>query len=158
MEANPDTQPLYELLNAFSVFGSTHDQIQHTKVGPIAEVDVDKLNATQFPALFVVPGNMTIDVGSVTFSVEVIVATEQPVDMESRAKVLSNMAYIMRDVIALGHQHQYETNSPLPFRSVLQLPVNCESFTARFDNMLIGWACELAFELDNTNNLCLVPD
>ena len=158
MRANPDYQPLYELLNAFTTFGTAHEQINHTRVGPIDEVDIEKLDAELFPALFVVPGGMTLDKGEVSFTLEVIVATEQPVSLDARTKVLSNMSVLMRDVISLGHQHVADDSQPLPYRSSLQLPVSCESFSARFDNMLVGWACQLTFEMDSTNSMCLIPD
>ena len=40
---------------------------------------------------------------------------------------------------------------------VLELPINAEPFTARFDNELTGWSASINVQVNNQNNLCIVP-
>jgi len=40
---------------------------------------------------------------------------------------------------------------------VLNLPVTADPFTARFNNLLTGWSANLSVQVNNTNNLCIVP-
>ena len=40
---------------------------------------------------------------------------------------------------------------------VLELPISAEPFTARFDNLLTGWSATISMEVNNPNNLCIVP-
>ena len=158
MKPNPATPTsIYQMLNAYEVFATKHAQIHSSMVGPLSELDVDKLDMTQMPVLFIVPGGLNVDVGAADLTLEIIIATEQPADLESRSAVLSNMAYIIKDAIAMGHNHAYNDNEPIPMRAILEMPVQCEPFLARFDNSLIGWTCQLTFNLDNRNDVCLIP-
>ena len=76
----------------------TH-KINSTVIGPIDEMDVKKMNATLFPCLFVNLTGGSIDKGEAEISVEVIIATMQPNDLKDRAWVISNMFYMIKDVI-----------------------------------------------------------
>jgi len=98
----------------------------------------------------------SIDKGEAEISVELIIATLQPNDLESRSYVLSNMFYVMKDIIALGHNHAYDDTKFIP-RCTMELPVSLDPFTARFENMLVGWSALLTFQVDNTNDVCLIP-
>ena len=69
---------------------------------------------------------------------------------------VENMFYIMKDVIALGHNHEYDDTKFIP-RCTMELPVSLDPFTARFENMLVGWSAQLTFAVDNTNDVCLIP-
>ena len=62
----------------------------------------------------------------------------------------------MNDVINEFHQNLYST-SWVDDEVVLGLPISCEPFTAKFDNVLTGWSAIISMEVNNTNNLCIVP-
>jgi len=156
MEANQSETTLYKLLKAFETYGEKNTQINSTVIGPLDEMDVKKMNATLFPCLFVSPSLASIDKGEAELSVEVIVATLQPNDLKDRAYVLSNMFYLIKDIIALGHNHEYDDDKFIP-RATLELPVSTEPFTLRFENQLVGWSAVLTFGVDNTNDVCLIP-
>tara|TARA_R110000787_G_C13038980_1_gene405132 strand:+ start:15 stop:491 length:477 start_codon:yes stop_codon:yes gene_type:complete len=156
MIKNQEETTLFKLLNAFEVYGKENFQIHSTVIGPTEEMDVEKMDATLFPCLFINPSTASIDKGEADISVELIIATLQPNDLKSRTYVLSNMFYIMKDVIALGHNHEYDDTKFIP-RCTMELPVSLDPFTARFENMLVGWSAQLTFAVDNTNDVCLIP-
>ena len=62
----------------------------------------------------------------------------------------------MQDVINEFHNSLYST-SWVDDEVVLELPINSEPFTARFDNLLTGWSATLSMQVNNKNNLCIVP-
>tara|TARA_R110001592_G_scaffold21695_2_gene87245 strand:+ start:3416 stop:3892 length:477 start_codon:yes stop_codon:yes gene_type:complete len=156
MEANQSETTVYKLLEAFTVYGEKNTQINSTVIGPIDEMDVKKMNATLFPCLFVNLTGGSIDKGEAEISVEVIIATLQPNDLKDRAWVISNMFYMIKDVIALGHNHAYDDNKFIP-RATMELPVGVLPFNVRFENQLIGWSADMNFSVDNTNDVCLIP-
>ena len=156
MEANQSETTVYKLLEAFTVYGEKNTQIKSTVIGPIDEMDVKKMNATLFPCLFVNLTGGSIDKGEAEISVEVIIASLQPNDLKDRAWVISNMFYMIKDVIALGHNHAYDDSKFIP-RCTMELPVAVIPFNVRFENMLIGWSADMNFSVDNTNDVCLIP-
>ena len=156
MEANQSETTVYKLLEAFMIYGEKNTQINSTVIGPIDEMDVKKMNATLFPCLFVNLTGGSIDKGEAEISVEVIIASLQPNDLKDRAWVISNMFYMIKDVIALGHNHAYDDSKFIP-RCTMELPVAVLPFNVRFENMLIGWSADMNFSVDNTNDVCLIP-
>tara|TARA_R110002167_G_scaffold106090_1_gene272375 strand:+ start:222 stop:698 length:477 start_codon:yes stop_codon:yes gene_type:complete len=156
MEANQSETTVYKLLEAFMIYGDKNTQINSTVIGPIDEMDVKKMNATLFPCLFVNLTGGNIDKGEAELSIEVIIATLQPNDLKDRAWIISNMFYMIKDVIALGHNHAYDDSKFIP-RCTMELPVGVLPFNMRFENQLIGWSADLNFSVDNTNDVCLIP-
>jgi len=156
MEANQSETTLFKLLKAFDTYGADNAQINSTVIGPIEEMDVKKMDSTLFPCLFVNPSSASIDKGEAEISLEIIVATLQPSDLEDRAYVLSNMFYIMKDIIAMGYNHAYDDDLFIT-RCTMELPVSLDPFMVRFENMLIGWSAMANFSVDNTNDVCLIP-
>ena len=156
MEANQSETTVYKLLEAFMIYGDKNTQINSTVIGPIDEMDVKKMNATLFPCLFVNLTGGSIDKGEAELSIEVIIATLQPNDLKDRAWIISNMFYMIKDVIALGHNHAYDDSKFIP-RCTMELPVGVLPFNMRFENQLIGWSADMNFSVDNTNDVCLIP-
>ena len=156
MEANNTQTTLYKLLKAFETYGTDNAQIHSTVIGPIEEMDIKKMDADLFPCLFVSPSSASLDKGETEISLEIIVATLQPNDLESRAFVLSNMFYIIKDIIAMGHNHAYDDDLFIS-RCTMELPVSLDPFMVRFENMLVGWSANANFAVDNTNDVCLIP-
>ena len=73
-----------------------------------------------------------------------------------RVDTYSETLQIMQDVINEFHHSLYST-SWVDDQIVLDLPINAEPFTARFDNELTGWTATINVQVHNKNNLCIVP-
>ena len=141
-----------------------HFQIKSFHSGFMDEVDINKLGATDYIILYAEPGTATIDKGVMTYTFTIYV-----LDMISdaigdspnkerlgRIDTLSENLQIIQDVINEFHQNLYST-SWVDDEVFLELPVSAEPFTARFDNLLSGWSATLSIQVNNPNNLCIVP-
>ena len=146
----------YEIIEGLRTFASNHKQIQAFDVGPMDEADVAKLSAAGHPLMYVTLLDALMDEGTAEISLEILIGTLQPPDLESRVNVQSNMLYIMKDIIAFLKHHDYD-DSFVP-RVTLDLPVTAEAFVYKLDNLLVGFTSIVRLQFDNTNDLCLVPD
>jgi hypothetical protein len=73
-----------------------------------------------------------------------------------RVDTLSENLQILQDVINEFHHSLYST-SWVDDQVVLDLPITCEPFTARFNNLLTGWSASISMQVNNPNNLCISP-
>ncbi len=133
-----------------------HLELQSFHSGFLDEVDINKLNAPDYPILYAEPGSATIDQGSLTYSFDVYVLDMIQEDMDDRNDTFSENLQILQDVINEFKQNLYST-SWVANEIVLDIPITAEPFTARFDNVLTGWNATLNIQVNNTNNLCISP-
>ena len=73
-----------------------------------------------------------------------------------RIDTYSENLSILQDVINEFKQNLYST-SWVDDEVLLTLPITAEPFTARFNNLLTGWSASISLEVNNPNNLCIVP-
>ena len=133
-----------------------HLALQSFHSGFLDEVDINKLGAEDYPILYAEPGSATIDQGSLTYSFNIYVLDMLQEDSDDRNDTFSENLQILQDVINEFKQNLYST-SWVANEIVLDIPITAEPFTARFDNVLTGWNATLNIEVNNTNNLCIVP-
>ena len=146
------------LITALEEFATLHKQVKRLDFGPIDELDIAKNNSTEYPILFAIPSNVSVDKGQVEIELDFIIA--QPYFEGDRAVQLQQMLSIMLDLIAYATQSTNQTNGLSGFADltvISELPISTEPFLVRFDNALIGWAATITFGSDYTNNFCLVP-
>ena len=142
-----------------------HFEINSFHSGGMSEVDINKLGATDYVILYAEPGQATINTGVMTysFSVYVMDMTNDQILGDSpnneriaRTDTYSETLQIMQDVINEFKHAMYST-SWVDNEVVLETPITVEPFTARFENELTGWVADITIEVNNTNNLCIVP-
>ena len=142
-----------------------HYEINSFHSGGMSEVDINKLGATDYVILYAEPGEATINTGVMTYSFTIYVMdmTNDQIlgdapnnERTSRTDTYSETLQIMQDVINEFKQSMYST-SWVDNEVVLETPITVEPFTARFENELTGWAADITIEVNNTNNLCIVP-
>ncbi len=156
-----------------------HFEINSFHSGGMSEVDINKLGATDYVILYAEPGNATIDTGTLvyTFTIYVLDMINDKIDDLSasggtfadtervgRLDTFSENLSILQDVINEFKQNMYESNTTttkpgswVDDEIILQLPINAEPFTAKFNNLLTGWSAQLSIQVNNKNNLCIVP-
>ena len=152
------------VLGYLETIAEKHLMINSFHSGFMDEVDINKLGATDYVILYAEPGTATIDKGVMTYSFTIYI-----LDMISEAQgdspnnerlgridTLSENLNILQDVISEFHRSLYST-SWVDGEVVLELPISAEPFTARFDNLLTGWSATISMEVNNPNNLCIVP-
>ena len=141
-----------------------HYEIKSFHSGFMDEVDINKLGATDYIILYAEPGQAVVDKGVLIYSFTIYVLdmiNEELGDAPNKERLgrvdtLSENLQILQDVINEFHHSLYST-SWVDDEVVLDLPITCEPFTARFNNLLTGWSATLSLQVDNPNSLCLVP-
>ena len=141
-----------------------HYMINSFHSGFLDEVDINKLGAEDYVILYAEPGTATVNKGVMTYSFTIYVLdmTSDAIgdspnnERLSRLDTLSENLQILQDVINEFYQNLSST-SWVDGEVVLELPISCEPFTARFDNLLSGWSASISMQVDNKNNLCIVP-
>ena len=142
-----------------------HFEINSFHSGGMSEVDINKLGATDYVILYAEPGSATINTGVMTYSFTIYVMdlTNDQILGDSpnneritRTDTYSETLQIMQDVINEFKHAMYST-SWVDNEVVLETPITVEPFTAKFENELTGWSADITIEVNNTNNLCIVP-
>ena len=152
------------VLGYLETIAEKHLMINSFHSGFMDEVDINKLGATDYVILYAEPGTATIDKGVMTYSFTIYVLdmiNEEIGDAPNKERLgridtLSENLNILQDVISEFHRSLYST-SWVDGEVVLELPISAEPFTARFDNLLTGWSATISMEVNNPNNLCIVP-
>ena len=152
----PNNMTYRQMIDTFSTIATNHYQIQSFNSGSLNDVDLEKLDVTNFPLLYVTPNPAVVDAQTLTYSFDVIVATIIQEDFADLDDAYTEMLLILKDVIAEYRQAQ-ETGSYVDQRTDLVLPITCEPFTARFNNLLTGWSATINVDVNNKNNLCIAP-
>ena len=154
------------IIDDFSTIATNHYQINSFHSGFLDEVDVDKMDQSNFPILYVEPSTASIDTGVLTYSCNVYVLSILKEDLSNREEVWSSTLQITQDIIAEFKQNMsLQTSggdsgkkfSYIPGEVVLNLPINAEPFTVRFANMLTGWSASFTMQVNNPNSLCNAP-
>jgi len=152
------------VLGFFETIAEKHLQINSFHSGFMDEVDINKLGATDYVILYAEPGNATINTGVLiyTFTIYVLDMINDEVgdapnkERLGRIDTYSENLSILQDVINEFKQNLYST-SWVDDEVLLTLPITAEPFTARFNNLLTGWSASISLEVNNPNNLCIVP-
>tara|TARA_R110002020_G_scaffold222571_1_gene431434 strand:+ start:111 stop:602 length:492 start_codon:yes stop_codon:yes gene_type:complete len=141
-----------------------HYEIKSFHSGFMDEVDINKLGATDYIILYAEPGQAVVDKGLLTYTFTIYVLdmiNEEVGDAPNKERLgrvdtLSENLQILQDVINEFHHSLYST-SWVDDEVVLDLPITCEPFTARFNNLLTGWSASVSMQVNNPNNLCISP-
>ena len=141
-----------------------HYMINSFHSGFLDEVDINTLGATDYVILYAEPGTAVIDKGVLTYNFTIYVLdmiNDEVGDAPNKERLgrldtLSENLQIMQDVIN-EFQHSLYSTSWVDGEVLLNLPINAEPFTARFDNLLTGWSSTISMQVNNKNNLCIVP-
>ena len=141
-----------------------HYEIKSFHSGFMDEVDINKLGATDYIILYAEPGQAVVDKGVLTYTFTLYVLdmiNEEVGDAPNKERLgrvdtLSENLQILQDVINEFHHSLYST-SWVDDEVVLDLPITCEPFTARFNNLLTGWSATINMQVNNPNNLCISP-
>ena len=150
----------------FETIAEKHLQINSFHSGFMDEVDINKLDQSDFPILYCEPGTATIDMGVLTYSFTIFVLDMLKEDLTNRDIVWTSTLQTTQDVVAEFRQNlALQTSggdsgkkfSYVPDEAVLELPLSTEPFTARFANILTGWSTSMSIQVNNANNLCDAP-
>ena len=157
---------LKNIIDDFGNIATNHYLINSFHSGFLDEVDINKLDQSDFPILYCEPGTATIDMGVLTYSFTIFVLDVLKEDLTNRNAVWTNTLQTTQDVVAEFRQNlALQTSggdsgkkfSYVPDEAVLELPITTEPFTARFANILTGFSTSMSIQVNNANNLCNAP-
>lgn len=169
-----------QIVETFDTIAHNHKQINSFHSGYLDEVDINKLGLKDYAILYIEPSTAFLNTGTLSYQFNVYVLdmiNEQQIkDMETvgekdnerlhlgRIDGFSENLSILKDVINEFKHSMYlsdpatnKSGSYAPSESILEVPINIEPFTARFNNLLTGWSAQLNIQVNNTNNLCDSP-
>ena len=157
---------LKNIIDDFGNIATNHYLINSFHSGFLDEVDINKLDQSDFPILYCEPGTATIDMGVLTYSFTIFVLDMLKEDLTNRNAVWTSTLQTTQDVVAEFRQNlALQTSggdsgkkfSYVPDEAVLELPITTEPFTARFANILTGFSTSMSIQVNNANNLCNAP-
>ena len=145
-----------DITDDIGILVKDHMQLRKFITGPISEADIEKLGNDNYPFAYAECTNVSIDAGSMTFDIDLVVADIVLDDLSDRRDTYDNTLLMLKDLCIAILQSQYPNSltAKINNRIDLQLPLECTPFTARFDNDLTGWQTSLSITTDNENNLC----
>jgi hypothetical protein len=153
-------QTVVDINEVFKTIVSNHKQLKQFYTFSLDELDIDKIDVNLFPLLYAQCTNASIDGGGTTFTYEVIIA-DLVIEKQSDhlTQIYAETLLIMQDVIA---QFVLSMNSQSVLDNVTQhwgfeTPLDCDPFTARFDNLLTGWSTTFEIKVPNAIDLCIAP-
>lgn len=160
-----------EIVSTFDVIANKHWMINSFHSGFLDEVDIKKLGLNDYTMLYVEPSTVNINTGVLSYSFTVYVMdltsedigdsafdnTDTTRDLRvGREDTWNETLLIMQDVISEFKQ-SLNTTSWAKGEVVVQMPINAEPYTARFNNLLTGWSAGFTLDVNNTNQICDVP-
>ncbi len=151
-------QTITDINNMLKAIVEDHAVLKSFQTFTIDTLDMQKLNVTDYPLLYGQCTGAQINGGDTVLTYEIIVGDlviEQQQDHIT--EIYSETLLLLQDVAS---QFVFNMN----VGSLVEgnnwsflLPLNCQPFTARFDNSLTGWSTQFDIKLPNPINLCEAP-
>lgn len=156
------------IIEDFKAIAANHKQINSFGTGDIQQLiylttqkdgkDNDKNESPLYPLLYVIPGQVSRDTGSMTYQLSVLVMDIMSSDdILLETQLLSDMLQVIDDVLA---QFKYSVN-PVTGNYEAKYDVNTSTtytpFTERYDDYLVGWTLNLSLIVDMPINRCDAP-
>ena len=151
-------QTVVDINNTFKAIVAAHDQLKSFHTFSLDELDMAKLDVDKYPLLYAQVSSAELDGGVTVFTYEIIVA-DMVIEKQQEllTQVYAEMFLILQDVAAKFRFAMYDGNTTVDDRWNFELPLLCDPFTARFDNLLTGWSTSFDIRLPNVIDLCDAP-
>ncbi len=151
-------QTVVDINNTFKQIVSEHKQLKSFYTFSLDRLDMEKLDVDKYPLLYAQCSNAELDASVTVFTYEIIVADmciEKQDDLLTQ--IYAETFLILQDVAAKFRFAVYDGNTTVDGMWDFELPLQCDPFTARFDNLLTGWSTTFEIRLPNVINLCDAP-
>jgi len=142
-----------EILDELETIALAHHFIRSFKQGELSEVDIQKLSGDQYPLCHADISSASIERGILTYQLDIIVADLILPGQTDAQEQYSDTLQTLVDVVT-QYAQVLSAQSDVDRDLRIELPVDCEPFTARFDNLLTGWAGTFQIVTSNTLDLC----
>lgn len=149
---------IVDINNTFESIAEEHQQLRSFHTTGLDELDVDKLDVNKYPLLYAQVTDAELADGYTVLTYEVLVG-DLVIEKQhpNLTEVYSETFLIMQDVAAQFWFNVSTAGDQVDSNLSFQLPIICQPFTARFNNLLTGWSCTFEVRLPNALNLCHAP-
>lgn len=151
-------QTVVDINKTFQAIVNEHDQLKSFHTFSLDRLDMEKLGVDKYPLLYAQCSGAELDASVTTFTYEIIVADlciEKQDDLLTQ--IYAETFLILQDVAAKFRFAVYNGNDTVDSMWNFDLPISCDPFTARFDNLLTGWSTQFDIRLPNVIDLCDAP-
>lgn len=144
---------LNQILDELETIALSHHFIRAFKQGELSEVDIKKLGGDKYPLCYADISTASVERGLLTYQVDIIVAELILPGQTNAQEQYSDTLQTLIDIVT-QYAQVLSAQSDVDRDLTIELPVECESFTARFDNMLTGWVGTFRLVTSNKLDLC----
>ena len=142
-----------QILDELEGIALDHRFINSFKQGELSEVDIKKLSGDKYPICHADISSATIERGVLVYTLDILV---MDLILPGQTDAQEQYSDTLRTLIDIVSQYAQvlSAQSDVDRDVTIELPVDCESFTARFDNLLTGWVGTVRLQTSNTLDLC----
>ena len=151
-------QTIVDINNMLQSIVDDHEVLRSFHTFTLDTLDMDKLNASDYPLLYGQCTDAVIMDGMTEFTYEVIVGDLVIEEQQERITEIYSETFLLLQDVAAQFAFNVNVSSLVDGNNwSFQLPLQCQPFTARFDNSLTGWSTTFSLRLPNALNLCEAP-
>lgn len=142
-----------QIIDELEAIALDHHFIRSFKEGEMSEVDIQKLAGDKYPICYADISGATIERGVMTYSLDILVMDMILPGQTDAQEQYSDTLRTLIDIVS-NYAQVLSAQSDIDRDVRIELPVECEPFTARFDNLLTGWVGTVRLQTGNTLDLC----
>ena len=142
-----------EIIDGLETISLDHHFIRSFKQGEMSEVDIQKLAGDKYPICYADISGASIDRGILTYSLDILVMDMILPGQTDAQEQYSDTLRTLIDIVS-QYAQVLSAQSDVNRDVRIELPVDCEPFTARFDNLLTGWVGSMRLQTGNELDLC----
>ena len=142
-----------QILDELETIALDHRFIASFKQGEMSEVDIQKLSGDKYPICHADISGATIERGILVYQLDILVMDLILPGQTDAQEQYSDTLRTLIDIVS-NYAQVLSAQSDVDRDVTIELPVDCESFTARFDNLLTGWVGTVRLQTSNTLDLC----
>ena len=142
-----------QIIDELGSVALSHRFIRSFKEGEMSEVDIQKLAGDKYPICYADISGESIERGTMTYSLDILVMDMILPGQTDAQEQYSDTLRTLNDIIS-QYAQVLSAQSDVDRDVTISLPVDCEPFTARFDNLLTGWVGTVQLVTSNELDLC----
>ena len=141
------------IIDELGTIALDHHFIRSFKEGEMSEVDIQKLAGDKYPICYADISGATIERGVLIYSLDVLVMDMVLPGQTDAQEQYSDTLRTLIDIVS-NYAQVLSAESDVNRDVRIEMPVDCEPFTARFDNLLTGCVGTVRLQTSNTLDLC----
>ena len=142
-----------QIIDELGTIALSHRFIRSSNEGEMSEVDIQKLAGDKYPICYADISGASIERGTMTYSLDILVMDMVLPGQTDAQEQYSDTLRTLNDIIS-QYAQVLSAQSDVDRDVTISLPVDCEPFTARFDNLLTGWVGTVQLVTSNELDLC----